>query len=155
MAYESSGEGRWATDLRVSSVRIVRASFHYEAAVRFYRDLVGLRVIDEFRDSYGEDGTIFGLPSWPTHLEVVRSRSEIGSIVPFDQIVFYLPDEAAVVDATRELLADGVNPLDSQHPYWEDNGGITFLDPDGRSVVYVSWVYGPHLRETPGNRQRP
>jgi catechol 2,3-dioxygenase-like lactoylglutathione lyase family enzyme len=154
MASESFAEGRWPTDLRVGSMRIVRSSFHYEAAVRFYRDLVGLRVIDEFQDSYGEDGTIFGLPSWPTHLEVVRARSEVGSIDPFDQIVFYLPGEAAVVDATRELLAHGVNPLDSQHPYWDDNGGITFLDPDGRTVVYVSWVYGRALGETPANRQR-
>jgi catechol 2,3-dioxygenase-like lactoylglutathione lyase family enzyme len=152
MAHELSGGGQWPTDLRVGSMRIVRSSFHYEATVRFYRDLVGLPVIDEFRDSYGEDGTIFGLPSWPTHLEVVRSRSEVGSIDPFDQVVFYLPDEAAVEDATRKLLAHGVNPLDCQHPYWDDNGGTTFLDPDGRSIVYVRWVYRRSLGETPAHR---
>ena len=113
-----------------------------EAAVHFYRDLVGLPVIDEFRDSYGEDGTIFGLPGWPVHLEVVRSRKAVRPIDPFDQIVIYLPDEAAVEDATRKLRANGVNPTDSQHPYWDDNGGVTFLDPDRRGVIYVSWVYG-------------
>jgi len=142
MADDSSTRGQWPSDLRVGSLRIVRSSFHYEASVRFYQDLVGLPVIDEFRDSYGEDGTIFGLPGWPTHLEVVRSSNEVGSINPFDQVVFYMPDEAAVRDATRKLRAAGVKPTDSQHPYWDDNGGVTFLDPDGRSVVYVSWVYG-------------
>ena len=110
--------------------------------MHFYCDLVGLPVIDEFRDSYGEDGTIFGLPSWPTHLEVVRSRHEVGPIDPFDQLVFYLPDEAAVEHATRDLLANGVNPMENQHPYWDENGGVTFLDPDGRGVIYVAWVYG-------------
>jgi len=143
MADDPSPAHSWPSPLRVGSLRIVRSSAHYEAAVDFYRDLVGLPVIDEFRDSYGEDGTIFGLPSWPTHLEVVRSKTEGGPIDPFDQIVFYLPDEAAVEDATRKLLEGGVSPTDSQHPYWEDNGGLTFLDPDGRGVVYASWVYGP------------
>ena len=143
MADDSSSAHSWPSPLRVGSLRIVRSSAHYEAAVDFYRDLVRLPVIDEFRDSYGEDGTIFGLPSWPTHLEVVRSKTEGGPIDPFDQIVFYLPDDAAVEDATRKLREGGVSPTDSQHRYWEDNGGVTFLDPDGRGVVYASWVYGP------------
>jgi catechol 2,3-dioxygenase-like lactoylglutathione lyase family enzyme len=142
MADDTSAGDQWPSDLRVGSMRMARSSFQYEAAVQFYRDLVGLPVIDEFRDSYGEDGTIFGLPGWQTHLEVVRSRYEIGPIDPFDQLVFYLTDEAAVEDATRRLRAGGVNPMDSQHPYWDDNGGVTFLDPDGRGVVYVCWVYG-------------
>lgn len=142
MADGSSRDG-WPPHLHVGSMRVVRASSHYEAAVRFYRDLVGLPVIDEFRDSYGEDGTIFGLPSWPAHMEVVRSRNEVGAADPFDQIVFYLPNEAAVEDATRNLLANGVNPKDHQHPYWDAKGGVTLLDPDGRGVIYAPWIYGP------------
>jgi len=102
-------------------------------------------VIDEFRDSYGEDGTIFGLPSWPNHLEVVRSAGDPSAPPTFDDIVFYLADEAAVEKATRALRAHGVQPAPTQHPYWDDWGGTTFVDPDGRKVVYVSWVYGPHL----------
>ena len=30
----------------------------------------------------------------------------------------------------------------SQHPYWQANGGLTYRDPDGREVVFVSWTYG-------------
>jgi catechol 2,3-dioxygenase-like lactoylglutathione lyase family enzyme len=129
----------------VKSLRFVRSSRNYEATVEFYRDLVGLEVIDEFQDSYGEDGTIFGLPGWPTHLEVVRSRDNTDPTYTFDDIVFYLPDETAVQEATRLLRANGVKAVDPQHPYWDDWGGTTFLDPDGRKVVYVSWVYGPHI----------
>jgi len=135
----------WPSHLLVKSLRFVRSSRNYEATVEFYRDLVGLAVIDEFQDSYGEDGTIFGLPGWPTHLEVVRSRDATDPIHTFDDIVFYLPNEAAVQEATRTLRANGVKPAARQHPYWDDWGGTTFLDPDGRKVVYVSWVYGPHL----------
>ena len=35
----------------------------------------------------------------------------------------------------------GVRPV-AQIDYWEDNGGVTFEDPDGRKVVFVSWIYG-------------
>jgi hypothetical protein len=131
--------------MRVGSLRIVRSSREYEATVEFYRDLVGLPVIDEFRESYGEDGTIFGLPGWPNHLEIVRARDDPAVAHTFDDIVFYLPDDAAVEEATRALRAHGVDPSRTQHPYWDDWGGTTFLDPDGRKVIYVSWVYGPHL----------
>ena len=143
MAATGSSPPEWPAHLRVGSLRLVRSSAHYEATIAFYRDLVGLPVIDEFRDSYGEDGTIFGLPSWPNHLEIVRARGDDASIDAFDQLVFYLPDERAVEDATRRLRERGVQPTPTQHPYWDDWGGVTFADPDGRGVIFVSWVYGP------------
>ena len=65
------------------------------------------------------------------------------SIAEFDDIVLYLADEHAVVDATRQLRANGVAPATTQHPYWNEWGGTTFVDPDGRKVIYVSWIYGP------------
>lgn len=132
----------WPSHLGVGSLRFVRSSAHYEATIEFYRDLVGLPVIDEFRDSYGEDGTIFGLPGWRNHLEVVRTHDAGTSIAAFDDIVFYLADERAVADATRQLRANGVAPATTQHPYWNEWGGTTFVDPDGRRVIYVSWIYG-------------
>lgn len=134
--------GEWPGHMRVGSLRIVRSSGHYDATIEFYRDVVGLPVIDEFEASYGEDGTIFGLPGSSTHLEVVRSTEANSSINQFDQLVFYLQDQAAVDDATKNLVANGVRPVRDQHRYWDENGGITFRDPDGRGVVYASWVYG-------------
>jgi catechol 2,3-dioxygenase-like lactoylglutathione lyase family enzyme len=134
--------GRWPAHLRVGALRVVRASANFDATIAFYRDLVGLRVVDEFRGSYGEDGTIFGLPGTETHLEIVRVQLPGPVVDAFDQLVFYLPDQAAVDEATARLLDGGVRPEAQQHPYWEENGGTTFRDPDGRSVIYVSWVYG-------------
>jgi len=132
----------WPGNLRVGALRVVRSSTHYDETIEFYRDLVGLPVIGEFRDSYGEDGTIFGLPNAVTHLEIVRAHEPTPEVDEFDQLVFYLPDQVAVEDATQELLAHGVRPERDQHPYWEENGGITVRDPDGRGVIYASWVFG-------------
>jgi catechol 2,3-dioxygenase-like lactoylglutathione lyase family enzyme len=134
--------GRWPEHLRVGAFRLVRSSANFDATIAFYRDLVGLRVVDEFRGSYGEDGTIFGLPGTETHLEIVRTLPPGPVVDAFDQLVFYLPDQDAVDDATKRLLAGGVRPEADQHPYWDENGGVTFHDPDGRGVIYVSWVYG-------------
>jgi hypothetical protein len=49
-------------------------SEHYDETVQFYRDVVGLPVLESFQGSYGEDGAIFGLPDSTVHLEIVRSN---------------------------------------------------------------------------------
>jgi catechol 2,3-dioxygenase-like lactoylglutathione lyase family enzyme len=133
---------QWPEDLPVGALRVVRSSVNYDATIEFYRDLVGLPVVGEFRGSYGEDGTIFGLPGITTHLEIVRAQRAASPVDEFDQLVFYLPDQAAVDEATAKLLAHGVRPESGQHPYWEENGGTTFRDPDGRGVIYAGWVFG-------------
>ena len=132
----------WPAHLPVGALRVVRSSVNYDATVEFYRDAVGLPVVGEFHGSYGEDGTIFGMPDTTTHLEIVRAHPPGPPVGAFDQLVFYLPDQAAVDAATSKLRARGVRPEAEQHPYWEENGGTTFLDPDGRGVIYVSWVFG-------------
>lgn len=145
MSATDATEGGWPSHLPVGSLRFVRSSVHYEATIEFYRDLVGLPVIDEFRESYGEDGTIFGLPGWRNHLEIVRAHDPQRAVNEFDDIVFYFPDQGAADGAIGRLRARGVEPTSIQHPYWQDWGGVTFADPDGRKLIFVSWVYGPQL----------
>ncbi|HXQ56488.1 MAG TPA: VOC family protein, partial [Actinomycetes bacterium] len=70
--------------------------------------------------------------------EIVRSAEPTVPVDRIDSLVFYLPDTAA---RERLMAAAGLEPA-SQHPYWQANGGVTYRDPDGREVVFVSWVYG-------------
>ena len=63
---------RWPEHLPVGALRVVRWSAHYDQTVIFYRDVIGLPVLETFHDSYGLDGTILGLPGGPVHLEIVR-----------------------------------------------------------------------------------
>ena len=122
-------------------MRVGRSSAHYDQAVRFYRDLVGLPVLERFAGSYGEDGTIFGLPDSSVQLEIVRSPEPAVGADRVDMLVFYLPDAAAQELLIARMAAAGMEPT-SQHPYWQAKGGVTYQDPDGREVVFVSWVYG-------------
>jgi catechol 2,3-dioxygenase-like lactoylglutathione lyase family enzyme len=133
--------GRWPEHLPVGAVRVGRTSAHYDQTVRFYRDVVGLPVLERFEASYGEDGTIFGLPDTASQLEIVRSTAPAVPVDRIDSLVFYLPDTAARERLIARMAAAGLEPA-AQHPYWQANGGVTYRDPDGREVVFVSWVYG-------------
>jgi catechol 2,3-dioxygenase-like lactoylglutathione lyase family enzyme len=143
-------EMRWPAHLHPGALRWVRSSSHYDDTVAFYRDLVGLPVVGSFQASFGEDGTIFGLPGTATHMEIVRSDDGAVPADRFDQIVFYLADDSSLARAVEPLLAAGITPVSAPHPYWAANAGVVFLDPDGRGVVYAPWIFGS--RPDPADR---
>jgi len=121
---------------------VVRWSAHYDQTVSFYRDLVGLAVLETFHASYGLDGTILGLPDGSVQLEIVRLTDARTTAPGLDQLVFYLPDAAAQDRIMARLTAAGLDPV-PQIDYWQENGGVTYQDPDGREVVFASWIYRP------------
>jgi hypothetical protein len=110
MSRRPEGAGRWPEQLPVGALRVGRSSARYEQAVRFYRDLVGLPVLESFKGSYGEDGTIFGLPDASVQLEIVRSTEPAVRTDRIDMLVFYLPDAAAQERLTARMAAAGVEP---------------------------------------------
>lgn len=133
---------QWPAALGAGAVRWSLRSLRYDATVAFYRDLVRLPVIDEFSSSFGEGGTILGLPHTSVHLEILRERSGDASAVGHDEIVFYVDGDEAVRAATAGLREAGIAPDGEGHPYWAANGAITYRDPDGRGLVFAPWVFG-------------
>jgi catechol 2,3-dioxygenase-like lactoylglutathione lyase family enzyme len=142
MGIPDSAGAHWPEHLPVGAVRVVRWSPRYRQTVSFYRDVIGLPVLETFESSYGLDGTILGLPGGPVHLEIVGSPDGQPVTAGTDQLVFYLPDRAAQEQVKARLAAAGVDPVDSID-YWQDNGGLTYHDPDGHEVVFASWIYQP------------
>src|SRR4051812_33070186 len=134
-------ESVWPSRLRPGALRFGRASRHYDETIAFYRDLVGLPVVGEFTASFGEDGTIFGLPDTTVQLEIIRDH-EPTAVAAFDQLVLYLDTPAAVDAASAPLRAAGLTANPDPHPYWAANGAVAYPDPDGREVVFAPWVYG-------------
>jgi catechol 2,3-dioxygenase-like lactoylglutathione lyase family enzyme len=144
----SHGGLQWPAHLRPGALRFSFASAEYDRTIAFYRDVVGLPVITEFADSFGEDGTVLGMPGVAAHLEIVRARGERPAADPLDQLVFYFSGEAAMTAATAPLDAAGTPRDPSPHPYWNARGALIYLDPDERRVVYAPWVFG--LEPEPG-----
>jgi hypothetical protein len=95
MGSPEPGRARWPEHLPVGALRVVRWSARYDETVSFYRDTIGLPVLETFHDSYGLDGTVLGLPGGPVHLEIVRLRDAPYTASGLDQLVFYLPDIVA------------------------------------------------------------
>jgi hypothetical protein len=133
---------QWPDHLAPGAVRFAYSSPNYDATIAFYRDVVGLPMITEFIGSFGEDGTIFGLPSIQVHLEIVRSSATGHDVDPLDQLVLYFSGSAAVTAASAPLRAAGTPRDPSPHPYWVSRGASVYLDPDGRRVVLAPWVFG-------------
>jgi GNAT superfamily N-acetyltransferase len=150
----------WPAHLHPGALRWARTSSHYDATIRFYRDVVGLPVVDCFIDSFGEEGTIFGLPDTAIQLEIVRARApgdQTSADRPIDQLALYLDTTEKVVAATAPLRAAGFRPDPTPHPYWAANGAVIFHDPDGRQVVFAPWVYGrdPEPSDADPHEQAP
>jgi catechol 2,3-dioxygenase-like lactoylglutathione lyase family enzyme len=137
----------WPEELApIGAIRFARTYYRYEEAVRFYRDLVGLPLYEQFEGSYGENGSIFGLPGSTLTFEVVQGTEPvIGS--HNDALCLYFPDRETQRAAMARLEAAGVQPSES-HPYWAASGAVTYRDPDGREVVFAPFVYGRN--EPPG-----
>src|SRR5881227_2277397 len=115
----------WPKELAsIGAIRFARAYHHYEEAVHFFRDLVGLPLYEQFEGSYGENGSIFALPSSAFTFEVVQGTEPTpGS--PDDALCLYFPDQEAQQAAMSRLKAAGVQPAES-HPYWAATGGVTY-----------------------------
>ncbi len=132
----------WPGNLSRGAVRWSFRSLHYDTTIAFYRDLVRLSVLAEFSSSFGEDGTILGLPGTSVHLEILRARSGDTGAVGHEEIVLYLDGDEAVHNATAGLRKAGMTSDREGHAYWKANGAITYRDPDGRGLVFAPWVFG-------------
>ena len=130
---------QWPNDFPVARVRVARPTDRLDAVVAFYRDGVGLPVIDSFTGHAGYTGVILGLPGTSYHLEF--THHDAGSDCPAPSrdnlLVFYCADEPALRRVVERLGAMGYAPVAPENPYWSAIGAITLEDPDAWRVVFA------------------
>ena len=131
-----AAETRATPDLGRAHLRVARPTADLEAVLRFYRDGLGLEVLDEFRGHDGFDGVMVGRRGAAYHLEFTRKAGHEAAGAPSedDLLVFYLPDEGTWRAAVRRIEQAGYAAVKSFNPYWDEKGR-TFEDPDGYRVV--------------------
>lgn len=116
-------------------VRIARATHRLDAVVAFYRDGLGLPVIESFLHHAGYSGVILGMPGG-AHLEFTQHEAARRAAPPDadDLLVFYLPTHAKVERLRRRLEYLGHRSVQPVNPYWLDKS-VSFEDPDQWRVV--------------------
>ena len=96
-------DAHWPEELAsIGALRFARRSPHFEATVRFYRDLVGLPLRATFGDSFGSNGAIFGLPRSNLTFELVETPMPSRSIATISCVCISLT----------------VRPSNKQRPSW-------------------------------------
>ena len=126
----------WPSGISVAQVRIARPTDRLEAVVAFYRDGLGLPLLEEFRDHAGYEGVMLGLPGRDYHLEFTRHRDGSPGPAPSrdNLLVLYIPEPTSLAEARRRLEERGHAPVEPENPYWRDKAW-TYEDPDGWRLV--------------------
>ena len=116
-------------------VRVARATRRLDAVVAFYRDGLGLPVIESFHNHAGYSGVILGMPGG-AHLEFTQHDTAKRSAPPDadDLLVFYFPTLAKVARLRRRLEYLGYRCVQPVNPYWLERS-VSFEDPDLWRVV--------------------
>jgi catechol 2,3-dioxygenase-like lactoylglutathione lyase family enzyme len=130
---------QWPPELPVVGVRVARPTDRLEAVVAFYRDGLGLPVIDSFEGHAGYSGVMLGLPGASYHLEF--THHEAGSDCPAPSkdklLVLYLSERTAMERHLERLSAMGYPSVPPENPYWGAERSVTIEDPDGWRVVLM------------------
>lgn len=130
--------------MKIPTFRIVRPTDNPDALLPFYRDGLGLTVLDSFQDHDGFDAIIMGRENVPYHFAFTRTDKHQAGKAPTKEnlLVFYLPDHAEWENAVERMKATGFVPVIAFNPYW-DKKGVTFEDPDGYRIVLQQTDWAP------------
>ncbi|HVY06522.1 MAG TPA: VOC family protein [Burkholderiales bacterium] len=117
-------------------LRIARPVSDLPKSVNLYCRGLGLRVVGQFEDHDGFDGTMLAINGSGWHFEFTACGKHPVAPSPSveDLVVLYLPDAPEWEAACARMLAAGFRQVESYNPYW-DARGRTFEDHDGYRVV--------------------
>jgi putative oxidoreductase len=118
------------------TLRVARPSDDLDAVLRFYRDGLGLALLDRFENHDGFNGIMLGGARAPYHFEFTQAHGHAAGRAPTQDnlLIFYVSELAAWQEAVRRMRDAGFAPVPAFNPYW-DRDGVTFEDPDGYRVV--------------------
>jgi len=115
--------------------RVARHTDNLEPIIKFYRDLLGLKVLGEFNNHDKYDGVFIGKEGLNWHLEFTTSEeSPKHQTDKDDLLVFYLDSEEKYILLNQKFNENGLSSVQSKNPYWNKNGSM-YIDPDGFRIV--------------------
>lgn len=116
-------------------LRVARHTNRLNELTAFYREIMGLESLGEFKDHSGYDGVFLGRKGLPWHLEFTQSGASANHTFDEDDLlVFYPESNAEHKDMLKRIEQNHIKIHTPQNPYWAENG-ILVKDPDGYGII--------------------
>lgn len=116
-------------------LRVARHTNQLNVLTAFYRGIMGLEILGEFKDHSGYDGVFLGKSGLPWHLEFTQSETPANHTFDEDDLlVFYPESHTEHNDILKRIEENHIKIHTPQNPYWIQNG-ILLKDPDGYGVM--------------------
>ncbi|MBF4691631.1 VOC family protein [Fusibacter ferrireducens] len=117
------------------NVRFARHAKALEPLLHFYCNLLGLKVISEFKDHNGYTGVILSCDHCNWEIEfTISSNCPNHKADEDDLIVFKYDDKVQYGLVLERLRKEKYLEFAPKNPFWEDNGKL-FRDPEGYGIV--------------------
>ncbi|WCT10200.1 VOC family protein [Mucilaginibacter jinjuensis] len=115
--------------------RVARHTIDLKRIIHFYKNLLGLNVLGEFKNHAGYDGVFLGFQNVNWHLEFTVSK-DLPQHKPDedDLLVFYLKSIEEYESLKAIFRNNNISEVEPKNPYWQANGTL-YLDPDGYGVI--------------------
>lgn len=115
--------------------RVARHTNNIDSIINFYRNILGLEILGEFKNHDNYDGVFLGFKNKDWHLEfTVSDEKPIHNFDDDDLLVFYCDSQDEFKILKDRFRENGIKKVEAKNPYWNLNG-ITYLDPDGFRIV--------------------
>jgi len=115
--------------------RIARHTKILTPILTFYRDILGLQILGDFKGHDGYDGVFLGIPGSNWHLEfTVSDENPVHFPDDDDLLVFYTDSSEQYMGLLKNFAQNNIDPITPKNPYWELNG-TTYTDPDDYRIV--------------------
>lgn len=123
-------------------LRIARPTDNLTKIVDMYCKGLGYKVLTDFTDHDGFDGSILGNSDSSYHLEFTHHRgTSVGKAPTADNLLaFYIEDKDEWQMKCAQAESSGFVHVTSYNPYW-DLLGKTYEDLDGYRVVFHNSVW--------------
>jgi catechol 2,3-dioxygenase-like lactoylglutathione lyase family enzyme len=119
-------------------LRVARHTTDLKPITGFYRDILGLEVIGQFKDHDGYDGVFLGDKNADWHLEFTMSNELPKHTPDEDDFLVFYPVSADEYDSiVKRFAVNNIKEIAPKNPYWKENG-VTFSDPDGYWIVIAA-----------------
>lgn len=117
------------------NIRFARHAKALEPLLHFYCDLLGLKVISEFKDRNDYTGVVLGCDYCNWEIEFTKS-SECPKHTADEDDLIILKYEAEIEYnlILERLMKEKYLEFAPKNPFWEDHGKL-FRDPEGYGIV--------------------